>query len=161
VSRDGRALGVGTALVVLVGGALLLLLLWPDGESVRQLLLRLYLFGLHHGVPGSVNPDVYATVLNVVVFVPPGWLGVVLLRRRVLTVWLSLLAASAAVELVQALPWLGREASLLDVACNGAGALLGAVLGSATVRRRRRDDDDARVGQPADERQDPGAHAGR
>ena len=137
--------------------ALGLLLLWPDGEVVRQVILRIYLFGLHRGVPPPVGPEVYATVLNVVAFVPVAWLGVVVLRRRPATVVLVLVALSALAELVQASPWLGRNPSLLDVACNAAGAVIGALLGS---RRRGAPDehDDPGLGEPRDERLHPGPH---
>ena len=137
--------------------ALGLLLLWPDGEAVRQVVLRIYLFGLHRGVSPRIGPEVYAAVLNVVVFVPLAWLGVAVLRRRPRTVVLVLVAVSVVAELVQASPWLGRVPSLLDVVCNAAGAVLGAALGS---RRLGVPDehDDTRLEEPGDEGLHPGAH---
>jgi glycopeptide antibiotics resistance protein len=126
------------ALAVLGAMGLAVLLLWPNGEAVRQLILRIYLFGLDRGVPPRVGPEFYAGVLNVLVFVPIGWAGVALLRRRALTVTLTILALSATVELVQALPMLERQPSTVDVACNSLGGMIGAFLGSATQKWRRR-----------------------
>ena len=103
------------AVAVIATVALAALLLWPDGEAVRMVILRIYLFGLHRGVPARFGPEFYAAVLNVLVFVPIGWAGVVLLRRRALTVALAIFALSATVELVQALPVLGRHPSVVDV----------------------------------------------
>jgi glycopeptide antibiotics resistance protein len=143
-----RRLGLGAAvLLALVLGALLL---WPDGEAVRRVVLDVYLFFLERGVPPSVTPEVYATALNVLAFVPLGVIGVAGLRRRVLTTVLVLAGVSALVEAAQLLPALHREASLLDLACNTAGALVGALLGSALR-------DDARVDQRPDEAGDVGA----
>ena len=138
---------VSAVLAVAVAG----LLLWPDGEAVRRLLLDLYLFGLRHGVPGRIGPEVYAAALNVLVFVPLGFIGVALLRRRPVTVSLFLLALSATVELAQALPVLGRVPSVLDVACNAAGGLVGALLASVVVGRGG-EDEDAGLDEPGDER---------
>ena len=140
-----------------LGVALAVLLLWPDGEAVRQVILRIYLFGLERGVPSRIGPEVYATVLNVLAFVPVAWLGVAVLHRRPTTVVLVLVALSALAELVQVSPWLGRDPSLLDVACNAAGAVVGAVLGS---RGRGAPDelDDTGLDEPGDERLDPGPH---
>ncbi|MBM6399149.1 VanZ family protein [Phycicoccus sonneratiae] len=111
---------------VLLGGVLL----WPDGSLVNRAVVEVYVVLLHAGVPSSVRPEHYAAALNVLAFVPLGWLGVAWLRRRVPVVVLALGGLSAAVEAVQLLPVLHREATLLDVACNTAGALLGALAGS-------------------------------
>ena len=137
---------VSALLLVALAG----LLLWPDGEALRRLLLDVYLFGLRHGVPGWIGPEVYAAALNVLVFVPLGWVGVAVLRRRPATVALGLLVLSATVELAQALPVLGRVPSLLDVACNAAGGLVGALL--ASVVGRGDEDEDAGIDEPGDER---------
>ncbi len=73
---------------------------------------------------------------------------------------------SAAVELLQALPVVSRDPSLLDVACNALGAGIG-VAGASVVGRRRAADpgaahDQAGVDQPGDERRDVGGdHLGR
>jgi glycopeptide antibiotics resistance protein len=134
-----KALGWVVRSVAVVGAVgLAALLLWPDGEAVRQLILRIYLFGLHRGVPARFGPEFYAAVLNVLVFIPIAWAGVVLLGRRALVVALAIFALSAIVELVQALPLLWRHPSLMDVVCNSLGGMIGAFLGSATLQWRRR-----------------------
>lgn len=126
----------GAVVVGTVG--LAALLLWPDGGAVRMVILRIYLFGLHRGVPHRYDPEFYAAVLNVLVFIPIGWAGVVLLHRRALVVGLSIFALSATVELVQALPVLGRLPSVVDVAGNTLGGAVGALIGWVTVRVRGR-----------------------
>lgn len=152
MSVRGRA---SVAVSAVLAAALAGLLLWPDGEAVRRVLLDVYLFGLRNGVPPRVGPEVYAAALNVLVFVPLGWIGVVLLRRGVLAVALGLLVVSATVELVQALPALGRVPSVLDVACNAVGGLVGAGLASVAVGRGP-EDEDAGLDEPGDERLHPG-----
>lgn len=141
---------VGTALAVVLTALLGLLLLWPDGELVRQALLRIYLFFLHRGVPPSVTPEVWENALNVVVFVPVAALAVVALRRRPLHVVAFLVLASVAVELVQSL--LARDPSLVDVLCNSTGAVLGAGLGSALRRHARTDEVVEEAGDVEDDR---------
>lgn len=147
-----RRLGLGAAvLLALVLGALLL---WPDGEAVRRIVLDVYLFFLERGAPRSVTPEVYATALNVLAFVPLGVIGVAGLRRRVLPTVLVLAAVSALVETAQLLPVLHREASLVDLACNTAGAVVGALLGSALREDAGRDErpDEGRDVGPDDRR---------
>lgn len=144
-----RRTGTVLALVfaVLLGGVLF----WPDGSLVNDGVVRLYVVLLHAGVPPSVRPEDYGAALNVLAFVPLGWLGVAWLRQRVLVVVLVLAAFSSTVELLQLLPFLHREATLLDVACNTAGALLGALAGSR-VR------DEPAGDELVDERRDVGGH---
>lgn len=139
---------LGTAVAAVLALLLALVLLWPDGYVVNRAVVRVYVFFLERGMPQAVTPEHYATLLNVLAFVPLGWLGVAALRRRIVTTVLVLGGLSALVELVQLLPLLGREASVLDVVCNTGGALLGAVLGSLTRHEPRRD-------QPLDETEHP------
>lgn len=154
MSEAGRRVGGAAAMVLAVVLAVVLgaLLLWPDGEAVRRLLLDVYLFGLQRGVSPRVGPEVYAAALNVLAFVPLGWIGVALLRRRAVTVAVVLVALSTGAELAQATAWLGRDPNVLDVACNGAGAVLGVLL--ASVGRGRHDD--AGIHEPGDEPLHPG-----
>ena len=127
-------------------------MLWPDGALVNRGVVAVYVFMLHRvGAPGWIGPEDYAAALNVLVLVPFGWLGVVWLRRRAVVVVAVLGGASVVVETVQLLPVLHRQASLLDVACNTGGALLGAIAGSLVVRHEAARD------EPVDE----GPHVGR
>lgn len=130
----------GTGVAVVLAVLLVPVLLWPDGEAVRRVVVDGYVVLLERGMPPAVRPEHYAAVLNVLAFVPLGWLGVAALRRRVATTVLVLAGASALVELVQLLPVLDREASLLDVACNTAGAALGALAASRVREDPRRDE---------------------
>ncbi len=143
---------VGTVVAAVVAVALGGVLLWPDGWAVNRLVVRIYVFFLDLGVPRAVTPDDYATALNVLAFVPLGWLGVSALRRSPVLVVAVLAAASALVETAQLWPGLGRQASLADLACNTAGAAVGAVLASALVH-----DDDAGRDEAVDEAADPRA----
>lgn len=144
-----RRVGTVLALVfaVLLGGVLL----WPDGSLVNRGVVELYVVLLDAGVPSSVRPEHYAAALNVVAFVPLGWLGVAWLRRRVVVVVAALAGLSATVEALQLLPFLHRETTLLDVVCNTAGAVLGALAGSL-VR------DEPPVDELVDEGHDVGRH---
>ena len=151
---------VATVLAVVLTLLTVVVLLWPDGWVVNRGVVRVYVFFLERGMPQRVTPEDYAVLLNVAVFVPLGWIGVAMLRWPPAGVAWSLTAASAAVELVQALPAFGRDPSLLDVASNALGAVLGVVAASVVGRRRhggnRAADDQAGDGQPGDERRDVG-----
>jgi hypothetical protein len=130
--RRARVAALAVAVAVVLG----VVLLWPDGGVVNRAVVRLYVVLLEAGMPASVTPDVYAVVLNVALFVPLGWLGVSLLRWPPARVVLGLAAFSAAIELVQALPAVRRDASVGDLLCNTLGAAIG-VAGASLVRRRR------------------------
>lgn len=133
MSRAGR--WGTTALAAVLAAALLAVLLWPEGWSLNRAVVAVYVFFLNLGVPAWVTPEAYAVVLNVLAFVPLGWLGVALLRRRPLAVVVVLAILSVAVELVQTLPGLSRDPSAVDVVLNTTGAVLGAGLGRLTRRR--------------------------
>lgn len=150
--RRGIATAVAVALAVVLG----LLLLWPDGEVVRRVVLEVYLFFYKRGVPIWVTPEWYAAALNVLAFVPLGWLAVGLLRMRVSGAVLLLMAGSVLVELVQAAPGLSRDPSALDVLCNASGALLGALAARSVLGPLARRSSGA--GGRAD--QDPRSHEG-
>jgi glycopeptide antibiotics resistance protein len=158
-ASQGRRVATGVAVVLAV--LLIALLLWPDGEAVRHGVVRVYVFFLERGMPQRVTPEFYAVLLNVAVFVPLGWIGVAVLRRPPVRVALALTAFSAAVELAQALPALGRDSSVLDVACNALGAVIGVVAASVVSRHGPGRGsgaavDQARVDQTGDERRDVG-----
>jgi VanZ family protein len=156
----GRGRRVATVLAVVLAAVLLTLLLWPDGSAVNRGVVRLYVFFLDRGMPSSVTPEAYSVLLNVLAFAALGVIGVVLVRWPPVRVVLLLTAFSATVELVQALPSVGREPSLVDVACNALGAAVGVV--AASVVRRRGDrgggalHDQAGLHEPGDEGRDVG-----
>ena len=156
----GRGHRVAPVLAVVLAVLLVVVLLWPDGWVLNRAVVRVYVFFLDRGMPQRVTPEDYAVVLNVAVFVPLGWIGVALLRWPPAGVAWTLTAASVAVELVQALPIVGRDPSLLDVASNALGAVLGVVAASVVGRRRHRQngavDDQPGVEEPGDERGDVG-----
>jgi len=157
-STAGHRLAAAVSVVVVV--LLLGLLLWPDGLALNRAVVRLYVFFLERGMPAAVTPDVYAVLLNVLVFALLAGIGVLVLRRRPLPVTGVLVAFSVAVELFQALPGVARDPSLLDVACNALGAALGAGLASVLRPHAGRGDggsgDQAGVDQPGHEGRDVG-----
>ena len=88
--------------------------------------------------PGAVHRSQVEAGANVLLYLPVGLLGVLVLRRPVLALGLGL-AASVSIELAQTvLP--GRVPDLVDVAANAAGTAVGVALGAAllAVRRPRR-----------------------
>ena len=156
----GRGRRVATVLAVVLAVVLVVVLLWPDGPAVNRGVVRLYVFFLDRGMPSSVTPEAYAVLLNVLAFAVLGAIGVALLRWPPVRVALLLTAFSAGVELAQALPSVGREPSLLDVACNSLGAVIGVVVASVVRRGRNGGDgtphDQTGIHQSADERRDVG-----
>ncbi|WP_392544990.1 VanZ family protein [Oryzobacter telluris] len=133
---------VAAGVTAVIGLGVLAVLLWPDGYAVNRAIVAVYVVFQRLGVPGSVTPEVYAAVLNVLAFVPLGWLGVVALRRRPSAVFAALVLMSVGVEAVQALPGLARDPSVVDVVLNGLGAALGVGLGTLVRSRRSSGDDD-------------------
>ncbi|WP_063837458.1 VanZ family protein, partial [Streptomyces sp. NRRL WC-3549] len=78
-------------------------------------------------------------LLNVAMFLPLGFLGVLALRR-VVPVLLGAVLLSVVTELGQGLvPWIGRSCDSSDVQMNVLGAALGALAGAASVRAARRE----------------------
>jgi glycopeptide antibiotics resistance protein len=131
-----RWLAVGLiAGTYLVGAALLLL--WPNGEQVRRLLLDVYLYGLYDlGLPPWVTPGVYSALGNVLLFAPAGLaLTLALGRRRVWWAVALCVLASVGVELAQATLLSARRVpDVGDVLCNTIGSLLGCTAGTAWLR---------------------------
>ena len=129
----GRVLGIAAACA-----GFAVLFLWPGAGPVEWVVDALYNFLLAHGVSSHVLPDDYGAALNVVAFVPLGWLGVSRLHWHPALVVLGLVALSVGIEAAQALPWLERTSSVQDVACNTLGAVIGVALGSLALARSRR-----------------------
>ena len=69
--RAGRVLGTAAACA-----GFAVLFLWPGAGPVGWVVDALYDFLLAHGVSSHVLPDDYGAALNVVAFLPLGWLGV-------------------------------------------------------------------------------------
>jgi glycopeptide antibiotics resistance protein len=127
--------------VLTIGGmyavGLMLVVFTPISHQLNAVTVRMYVFWtytLHLG--WGVLPDTFGFVLNIVLFVPLGILVVLLLRVHWWEAALVAVATSCAIELVQAIPALGRETSLADVLSNGIGGLVGALFASPVVRRR-------------------------
>lgn len=122
------------------------LLLWPDGEQVRRLLLDVYLYGLNDlGVPATVTPEHYAALANALLFLPVT-LGAVVWRGRRRAALILLLGCSAgfAAEYFQASLGLARVAEASDALLNAAGAAVGTGAGlgiDVLLSRRARDGD--------------------
>ena len=122
-------LAIGALYVV----GLMLLAFTPISWVLSELTLKLYIVGAYELHLGWVLPDYYGYMLNVLLFVPFGALVVLIARWPWWAAALVATAASAAIEVVQYLPVLHRQATLADVICNGLGALLGAVLAHLAV----------------------------
>jgi glycopeptide antibiotics resistance protein len=116
------------AIGALYAVGLMLLAFTPISWVLSELTLKLYIVGAYELHLGWVLPEHYGYLLNVLLFVPFGALVVLIVRWPWWAAALVATAASAAIEVVQYLPVLHRQATLADVICNGLGALLGAVL---------------------------------
>ena len=105
----------------------------PWGWELNRLTVRLWAFFRDWPViPERVGPPHYGVLLNVLLFVPVGVLGVLAARRPWWWVTLAALGGSSLVELAQ-WRWLERDGSWGDVAANTCGALLGALVGAVGV----------------------------
>lgn len=91
---------------------------------------------LHHAaVLGWIHANLVEIVANVVLFVPMGLLGMILVRRSRWWHWLLIgAAASGVIELVQLTALPGRTGSWRDVVTNAAGAALGGLAAHALAR---------------------------
>jgi glycopeptide antibiotics resistance protein len=118
-----------------------LVVFWPspvDGPVRGQLSHVLGMFD-RVGIRPIDAYTVLETGSNILFFVPAGFLFVLIAgRRRWWLAPLGGLAASSVIEAIQAAFLPGRFASLMDVAANTAGALLGAALAVAVCLRSER-----------------------
>jgi VanZ family protein len=136
-------------LVAWAGGALYLvtlgfIALWPTpvdraaAGTISKVLATLHA----HGVPGWFDYALVEFGANIVLFLPVGLLGVVLLgAARWWAVVLIGCAVSGYIELSQLVFLPSRYATLLDVLANTAGTVIGAMLGTlllAIVTSRER-----------------------
>jgi len=130
--RRLRLVAVVTYVVVL-----LLLVMTPISWVLNRLTVRLYVVGAYDLHQRWLLPEDVGYLLNVLLFVPFGALVVLIARWPWWAAALVATAASAAIEIVQYLPVLHREATLADVVCNGLGGLLGAMAAAFVLQRRK------------------------
>lgn len=116
-------------LTLLLGSLILVLVLLPDGELVRQVNLRVYLALLQRGLTGGLTADQWSTILNAAIVVPLAAGLVAGTRLRAWAVVVGLGLVSATVELVQLTPVMNRQGDLWDIVANTLGAVLGALVG--------------------------------
>ncbi|MDO5663342.1 MAG: VanZ family protein [Brachybacterium sp.] len=125
-----RVLAVVTLVLHVPAAAALVLM--PDGWGVNRLNVAVWIrvlgpLDLHH----HINPEQFAVVMNVLLFVP---MTAALAVLRPTWWWvLAGAALSTAIELYQ-LSIGTRQASLLDVAANTLGAAIGVAIGLGLVR---------------------------
>ena len=110
----------------------------PISWVLNRLTVRLYVVGAYDLHQRWLLPEHVGYLLNVLLFVPFGALVVLIARWPWWEAALVATAVSAAIEIVQYLPMLGREATLVDVVCNALGGLLGAMAAALVLQRRRR-----------------------
>jgi glycopeptide antibiotics resistance protein len=116
---------------------LLLLVMTPISWVLNRLTVRLYVVGAYDLHQRWLLPEHVGYLLNVLLFVPFGALVVLIARWPWWEAALVATAASAAIEVVQYLPVLHRDATIADVVCNGLGGLLGAMAASFVLQRRK------------------------
>ena len=146
------------AVAVLVGVLVVGFLPSPVDGGVEPLVRRILAWLQGLGAPVWVDYDFAQAVANVLFFVPVGFLGAVLLPRRVW--WLAIPIGgvlSFAIEFGQLLFLPHRFASWGDVAANTIGAVLGAVIGFATrlAAARRREGSRRSASRPPARRSEP------
>ena len=118
------------AALFLYGVGAVLLFFWPDGESVRVLMIDLWYVAKGLGLPAWVSPEVFSVGANVAAFVPGTFALVVLLPRVKWWLWgLVAVLVSAGIELMQMAFLESRVPEGMDVGANGLGGFLGAGLG--------------------------------
>ncbi len=133
MTRHRLRLTAGVTYVVI----LLLLVTTPISWALSELTLKLYVVGAYDLHQRWLLPEDVGYLLNVLLFVPFGALVVLIARWPWWEAALVATAASAAIEVVQYLPVLDREATLADVVCNGLGGLLGAMAAAFVLQRRK------------------------
>lgn len=131
---------IALATFVLVIGVITL---WPGppDASGQQALRAFLLRGYAHGIPTWITFDRIEFASNIVMFVPIGFFGALVLGRHRWLVVPAAAAASASIETIQAMALPMRDGTARDVASNTAGALIGylmAMVVVAVVRRRAR-----------------------
>lgn len=116
-------LGVYLALTALV-------VAWPNAWTVNRTVVRVWQIGVTNGWydPSTFSPEAFATLLNVILFIPLVVLAAASFPR--VPVWVWVLVAFVGSCLIEGGQLLGgvRDATYLDVISNTGGALIGALL---------------------------------
>ena len=112
--------------------ALAYVLLASDERFLDRIAVRVYTT-LSDGGLTRVEPAHYEVALNLLLFVPLGWLGVLVTRRSAAVVAVSCTWISLMVEVLQR-GVLDRPGSVVDVMAAAFGSMLGAILGAWTSR---------------------------
>jgi len=111
----------------------------PDGQSWLRELLR---SGRAYGIPAWITFGRLEFAANVVMFLPVGFFGALVLSRHRWLVVPAAAVASAGIETIQAMALPLRYGTVRDVISNTLGALFGYLLAAAmvaaVVRRARR-----------------------
>ena len=128
-SRGRLLLGAYLAAVLTVSIA-------PIGWWLNRLTVRIYMFFrvTVPVAPRSFAPETYGGLLNVLFYMPLGFM-----LARITRWWVAVVACvvlSGVVELGQA--FIGRNRSLDDLAANSLGGLLGALIAVVYAHRVRR-----------------------
>lgn len=111
----------------------------PDGQGWLREFLRV---GHAYGIPSWITFGRIEFVSNVIMFLPVGFFGALVLTRHRWLVVPAAALASAVIETIQAMALPLRYGTVRDVVSNTMGALLGFLLAAAVVaavhRRARR-----------------------
>jgi glycopeptide antibiotics resistance protein len=121
----------------LYAAGLLWLVVLADSWSLNRLTVRLYV-ALQGVAPVGAMPEHYGVLLNVLLFVPLGWLLVRGIRMRWWVATAACGVVSALIEVGQHL-YLDRQSQLGDVAANLLGGLVGAAIAALGLARRQDD----------------------
>ncbi len=124
---------LAASLLAFVVGIILLITMWPVpvdkgySGSIDKVLTVLH----RNGIPTWFGYNHLEFSANIVMFVPLGFLVVLLLKQRLW--WLALIicpAMSISIELTQAAFLAARFATVTDVMSNSIGAILGILIGA-------------------------------
>lgn len=126
---------VAAVLLVLVVIAAALLVFLPIGWQINRFIVALYYFLAGNFGFTWISIDGWAVVLNVALFAVPAFLAAIVWPRVKAWAWVVLwVAATIAIEAIQYV-YLPRNASLVDVAANSIGGVIGVVLARALNSR--------------------------
>lgn len=111
---------------------------WPNAWAVNRAVVYVWQIGVTNGWyhPSGFSPEQFAVVLNVLLFIPPVLLAAASFPRVRVGWWV--LAAGLGSCLVEFAQLIGgsRDATIVDIASNTGGALLGALIVAGWRRAR-------------------------